>query len=411
MTRVLHVNKFLYRRGGAEGYMLDVAALQAAAGDDVAFFGTDHEVEAGLPLAGTLPSYVEMNPPPRGLAPRAGAVAGVLWNRDAEHKMALAVDAFRPDVVHLHNIYHHLSPSILRPLRTRGARVVMTLHDYKLACPTYQFLDKGAPCEACLGGHFSRAVVRRCRDGSLTTTTLMAVESALHAHLRSYASVDAFICPSRFMVDKMTQAGVFPERLRHIPHPVACAPARRQRRDGVLFAGRLSQEKGCDVLIEALGRLRSEGHACHLTVAGDGPDRAVLEELAARVTPGAVTFLGRVDKPTLGRLLAKTVVAVVPSRWHENQPLAVLEGLAAGAPVIATTLGGMPELVRDGLDGLLVPPDNPAALAAGLGRLLSDPARAARMGAAGRARVAQEFTAEVHLAALRSLYQEERPAA
>jgi glycosyltransferase involved in cell wall biosynthesis len=313
------------------------------------------------------------------------------------------VEAFRPDVVHLHNVYHQLSPSILRPLAERDIPAVMTLHDYKLACPTYQLLDRGVPCQACVGGHFSQAVRRRCKGNSITASGLAAFELWLHTTAGAYDPVGRFVCPSRFLAAKMAEANVFPERLRWLPHFVDTASIDRKRERGgpVVFAGRLSPEKGVDTLIEAVGRL-----GCHLDIAGDGTERARLGERAETLAPGLVRFHGRLPRAEVHRLFRSASVAAVPSRWFENQPMTVLEAFACGIPVVASDLGGLSELIDPGIDGDLVPPDDPEALAAALDRIMTRPSAALAMGGDARAKVRAQFDPPRHLAGLTTIYQE-----
>ena len=402
--RILHVNKFLHRRGGSESYMLDLAEHQRRAGDDVAFFAMQHPDNEPAPLAACFPSYLELNPPPPTATGKVRAAARMVWSTSAAAGIDQAVRRFRPDVAHLHLIHHQLSPSILRPLARHAVPVVMTLHDFKLACPTYHFLDKGNLCEACLGGKFQNAVLRRCKNGSLLESALVAGELALHTWFRAYGPVQIFICPSRFIAAKMTEAGVFPDRLRVLRHfaevpPLDDTPARQ----GLLFAGRLSKEKGVDVLIEAVGLM---GPQATLDVAGDGPEREGLVRLAERLAPGRVRFLGRLSKAELQPRLLAAAVLVIPSRFYENQPMIVLEAFGAGLPVVGSDLGGIHELIDPGVDGLLVPPAAPRPLAAALTELLSDPGRARRMGRAGRAKVERDHSVDDHLLGLETLYAE-----
>ena len=205
--RVLHVNKFLYRRGGAEGYLFDVARLQERAGDVVEFFGMAHvDNDRGLTYAGDFPSQVDLEPPPPGLRGRAAAAARMIWSTSARDGLRRVLADFRPDVVHMHNVYHQLSPSVVAACRDAGVPCVMTLHDYKLACPSYQMLDRGEPCDACVTGGPLQAARRSCKDGSRSASTLLAVESWLHRKLRAYAGIGVFIAPSEFL------AGVSPTR-------------------------------------------------------------------------------------------------------------------------------------------------------------------------------------------------------
>lgn len=161
--RVLHVNKFLHRRGGAEGYMFDVATLQEAAGHEVDYWGMDHPDNIdGLPLADTFAPYVELEPAPGGLA-GATAAARMIWSPRSRTGIEGAIARFQPDVVHCHNIYHQLSPSVIAAVAAADIPCVMTLHDYKLACPSYQLLADGAPCQDCVGSGTWHAVRRRCK--------------------------------------------------------------------------------------------------------------------------------------------------------------------------------------------------------------------------------------------------------
>ncbi|MEV1288055.1 glycosyltransferase [Micromonospora sp. NPDC049679] len=402
--RVLHVNKFLYRRGGAEGYLLDLAELQRAAGDEVGYFGMTHpHNESPLPYAEHFPSHVEFEPAPRGLRPRAAAAGRMIWSPAGRRGLARVLADFRPDVVHLHNIYHQLSPSVLAAARAAKVPCVLTLHDYKLACPSYQLLDKGELCDACVTGGPLMAARRRCKDGALGPSALLAVESWLHRSLRAYDPVAVFVSPSRFLAGVMGRAGVFPDRMHVLNHfvDVAALPMKETPGGGVVYAGRLSHEKGVDLLIEAVAALPA---GAPVDIAGDGPARPALEERARRLAPGRIRFHGRLDKTRLHELIRSAAVVAVPSRWHENQPMAVLEAFGCGVPVVGTDLGGLPELITAGVDGEIVVADDPAALAVALGRLVADPGRAYAMGRAGRARVERDFSPAAHLTGLRELY-------
>ncbi len=405
--RILHVNKFLHRRGGAEGYMLDLATLQRAAGHEVAFFGMDHP-DNDQACAGTPASYVAFDVTPDGIRRKAALVSRMVWSSSAQRGMTEALDAFRPDVVHAHNIYHQLSPSVVHAARRRGVPVVLTMHDYKLACPTYQLLDDGRPCTACVTGGPWQAARRACKDGSRAASAAAALEVSLHRRFGAYDGVGRFIAPSRFLADTMTTAGVYPDRLRVLPNftDLDVVPRSGAATGAAVYAGRLSAEKGVDTLVRAVALVaKSFPHVpgVLLDVAGDGPERPALERLAGEVVPGRVRFHGRLPREHLIELVGGAVLSVVPSRWHENQPLAVLESFALGVPVLATDLGGLPELVDD-QTGWMVPADDVAAMAACLTSALGDPEEARLRGKRGR-RVAQErHHPQTHLAAITDIY-------
>lgn len=401
--RILHVNKFLYRRGGAEAYMHEVATLQRAQGDEVEFFGEQHPDNEPFTYAAHFPPLVEFDRPMHGVTERAKALGRMLYSTSARRGMEAVLDTFEPDVVHLHNIYHGLSPSILQPIATRDVPAVMTLHDYKLACPTYRFLDHGRVCEACLGKHFHQAALHRCKDGSFLASAAGSLELGLHTLTHAYGPVARFICPSHFLAAKMEQAGVYPDRLRVLNNFVDPAGIALKDAPGgpLVFAGRLSHEKGVDVLLEALGRVPG----AELVVAGEGDRRPELELQARRVAPGRVRFVGRLPKPAVIALVREASALVLPSRWYENQPMSILEAYSCGVPVVTSDLGGMAELVEHGRTGWVVPPDDPEALAQQLGELLADPQAAFDAGRAARRWVA-DFSPDRHLERLGDLYLE-----
>ncbi|HVE45828.1 MAG TPA: glycosyltransferase family 4 protein [Acidimicrobiales bacterium] len=399
------MNKFLHRRGGSEAYMLELAALQRQAGHDVTFFSMQHPDNEPAPLEQHFPTYLELNPAPAGVAGKLKAAARMVWSSSSAAGMEKVIREFKPDVAHLHIIHHQLSPSILRPLAQHRVPSVMTLHDFKLACPTYHFLDKGKVCEACLGGKFQNAVLRRCKNGSLVESALLAGELTLHTYFRAYAPIQLFICPSRFIAAKMTEAGVFPDKLRVLPHFAQASGRGRTAtlKKGLLFAGRLSVEKGVDLVVEALQWMDA---STILDIAGEGPEQEKLEELASRVAPGRVRFLGRLSKVELQQHLDAAAVLAIPSRFYENQPMIILEAFASGVAVVGSDRGGVRELIEPGVDGLLVPPEDPRALATALNALLSDTDRAAAMGRAGRVKVERDYSIPGHLQGLDRLYAE-----
>ncbi|WP_131742776.1 glycosyltransferase [Actinomadura roseirufa] len=410
--RILHINKFLYRRGGAEAYMLDLAALQRAQGDETAFYAMEHPDNISTPYAPHFPGHLEMNPLPPGLAGKVRGAGRMMWSTGARRGLARVIAGFRPDVAHLHNIYHQLSPSVLAALRDAGVPAVMTLHDYKLVCPSYNMLAGGRPCTACVDGGLRQAVARRCKGGSLAASAAVAAETWLHRRFGAYDHVAAFICPSRFLAGQLTEAGVYGDRLHVVDHFVAPAPdtltdeAAGPVEPGggaggrLLVAGRLSAEKGVDVAIQAAALLPGVG----LDVAGDGPERPALERLAERVAPGQVRFHGRLPRHEVEALLRTADALLVPSRWFENQPMIILEGYGGGVPVVAARLGGIPELVEDGVTGRLVPPDDPAALAEAANVFVTSSSRRHEAGAAARRIAAERFSPERHLLRLEEVY-------
>ncbi len=304
--------------------------------------------------------------------------ASLVWNTEAAARLEALLEQVKPDVAHLHNIYHHLSPSILPVLRRHGIPVVMTLHDLRLLCPAIHMLRQGEVCERCRGGHYYQAVLGRCVKDSAAASLLAALETFHQRSRRLYEDqVDLFLCPSRFIRQKYIEWG-FPEaKLKHLPNFVDLEqwhPDRIPRdlpRDAYLYFGRLSREKGLHTLLEAhAGWSRAHGGTAPLTllIAGEGPAGRELRQLAEKLKLANVEFMGPLRQDALRAALGRSRFTVLPSECYENAPMAALESLASGLPLVGTHLGGIPEMVTDGSTGVLAEPCDSASLQAALQR-------------------------------------------
>lgn len=387
--RILQVNKFYDPRGGAERILFDLEDGLRERGHELAVFATADPRNRPTPWARHFPPARDYDQPTPGQ--RVSQAVGVLHDREAAAALEGLLDEFAPDVAHLHNIYHQLSPSVLGPLRRRGIPVVMTLHDYKLSCPTYTHFRDGAPCELCLGRTLAWPVARhRCSRGSLAESALLAVESSWHRWRRSYErGVDLFLAPSEFLRGLVLRHGLPAARVVHLPNAPRALPGpapagERDPRPTVLYAGRLTAEKGIAMLVEAARAQPS----VQLRVAGDGP---LLDELRARPLPN-VEWLGRVGAERLAAERARAWACALPSVWYENMPLSLLEAWASARPVLASDRGGHRELLESGVGGELLPAGDVAAWSAALAALGGRADALAAQGEAGRARVEAEFS-------------------
>lgn len=400
--KILHIDKFLRREGGAAAYMLNVAEAQRSAGHDVEFFSMDDARNLPSTLQQHFPRNIQFDPIPPGALNKARAIGRMLWSAEAASGVKASVRQYRPDIVHLHTFYHQLSPSILHAIDRERIPMVMTVHDYKIVCPSYRMTANGQPCRACVGGSLFNPVIKKCKGDSRSEGAVLSAEAILHKFLGSYGKVARFICPSQFMYEVLIEGGVDPSKLVHVPHFVEPYPYLHPNSQSgdVLYAGRLSPEKGVDVLIDAVAGL----DGVRLRIAGDGPLRVSLEERAARAAPDRITFLGQLSKEALLAEFDAASVAVAPSTWYENQPIAVLEAMASGTPSIVTSLGGAPELVVPGTTGLIVAPNDVQDLRDAIRDLAIDPSKAQRMGAAARKRATEHFDLAAHLRSLDEVY-------
>ncbi len=335
----------------------------------------------------------------------------VIYSFQARRRVERIINEHRPEIAHLHNIYHQISPSILPVLKKNGLRTVLTSHDYKLICPNYTLFDGRGTCEKCLGGKNYHVLTTGCHGGSLATGMTLAIESYLHLFLGSYRRyLDMVITPSRFMKECFVRFGIPEAKIVYVPNFVDPIPENIEPGRGgyILYMGRLSREKGVDSLILAM----REFQETPLIIAGDGPERKALERMSEEEGVGNVRFVGQKESDDLGGLLSGSMFTVVPSIWYENCPLSVLESMAYGRPVIGSKTGGIPDLIHDGEDGLLFSPGDANGLSDRIGLLLGDAGYRERLGRKAHRRARQEFTKEAHRDRILSIYSDllDRPA-
>jgi glycosyltransferase involved in cell wall biosynthesis len=316
------------------------------------------------------------------------------WSTSARRRFRALVGANRPDVVHLHNPYPLLSPGVVRWATAAGLPVLQTVHNVRHACLAGTFARDGRTCRDCLGRRVPwPGVVHGCYRGARGPSLALAV--AQSAHRRTWLQVDRFIAVSAYVARVIAAAGLPAERTvvraNGVPDPGPPPPPG----SGVLFAGRLSREKGVDLLLDVWGDRRLRPPA-PLLIAGDGPLRPQVEEAAADPD---LHYLGPLDPVALSQTLTRAAVVAVPSRTPEALPNVVLEAFAHGRAVIAGRVGALPDMV-DGQVGRVADP-HPKALATGLQEALAD---ADALGEAARRRFLSEYTATRSLDRLLEIY-------
>ncbi len=334
-----------------------------------------------------------------GLTERLVLPARVVWSREDARALTRLSLRVRPDVVHIHNTFPLISLSVLRSFQELSIPVVMTLHNPRLFCANAQLFRDGRPCEDCLGGSPVPGVIHACYRGSRAATAPIAASILFHRWTDGLSRVDRFITPSSFLRAKVIAGGLRTDRVVVKPnfvHP----PDRLRDGPGIhhLFLGRLSSEKGPDMLAAAwtpdLGTL---------LVAGDGPMRDSLASVAAATT--GMHLLGHRSADECSDLLCDARALVVPSRVYEVFPVAVVEAFAHGVPVIAPAHGPFPEIVEDGVRGLLFRPGDVADLQRCL-RALADDGLSRRLGEQARRSYEALYTPEHCLRSLESIYRD-----
>jgi len=398
---LLSINNYYYPRGGAEVVFLEQNRMLENVGWNVVPFAMRHKDNLETPWDKYFPDEIEFGRD-YGIADKLLNATRIIYSMQARAKMTELLDVFRPRIAHVHNIYHHLSPSILPLLRDRGIPTVMTVHDLKLACPAYTMMRDARPCESCRGGKIHNVLVNRCIKGSAALSGLVMIETAVHRLSRIYETgITRFVVPSRFVLETLVRWGWKREVFVHVPNFVDTQ--RFAMSDNVgqrfVYVGRLEATKGVETLLRAAALAKQP-----LTFVGRGPAEARLRQLGDELNADVV-FAGHLGKDALTAAIQSARAIVLPSEVNENAPLSVLEAYATGRPVIGADIAGIPELIREDETGALFPSGDVEALAVRLERFAQLPdTRLAGMGKAGRRWVEQDFNAKVYRDRILALY-------
>ncbi len=371
--KILMVNKFLYPNGGSETYIFKLGEQLQIMGHRIQYFGMEHE---GRIVGNHVESYTS------DLDFHGGGIRKflypfkIIYSVEARKKIRLVLEDFAPDVVHLNNINFQLTPSVIYEIRAyekkrrKRVRIVYTAHDYQWVCPNHMMRvpSTGEICFACRGGDYKQCSIKRCIHNSRIKSLLGTMEAKYYAKRKTYDLVDVIVCPSEFMKKQLDTdpllagktvmmhnfieaQGEQRERMEAVDeakneHNTDFIPAKgsevtRNGKDYVVYFGRFSEEKGTATLLKACRALPG----IPFVFAGTGP----LESLVNRVPN--VENRGFLQGEELRRLIAGARFSVYPSEWYENCPFSVMESQVYGTPVLASDLGGAPELVQAGKTG------------------------------------------------------------
>lgn len=375
--RVLIVHNVYQQSGGEDSVFRSEAMLLRQHGHEVEEFTRHNDAIAG------------MN--------RAALALRTVWSSEAGEALRTAVARFRPDVVHAHNTFPLISPAAYWAVHSLGIPVVQTLHNFRLLCPQAMLLRNGTVCEDCVGHFPWRGVMRACYRESLPQTAVHAMMLGTHRVMRTYRDkVTLYVALNDFCRDVFVRGGLPADRVRVKPNFVE-PPQERNPGDGAgfLYVGRLSREKGIATLA---GALALAGVTCEAI--GSGPEEGVLAE-----APG-VTMAGWRDGTYVAQRMARVRALVMPSLWYENFPRTLVEAFASGLPVIASRLGAMGTLIRDGATGVLFNPGDATDLAAKLRWAAGHPDEMAAMGRNALREYEERYTPEANHRILLDIYGE-----
>ncbi|MGO9124948.1 MAG: glycosyltransferase family 4 protein [Terriglobales bacterium] len=405
LMKILFCNKYNFPFSGTEAYLFELMDLLRSQGHEVALFSMADSRGESTAYDHHFVPHLDFKDSTAGWLARAKLGAHAVYSTDARDRLGEMVQAFQPDIAHVRNIYHHLSPSILWELKAQGIPTIYHLNDFKLLCPVYNMVTKGRACQQSCTGKYWKMISKGCYDGPVSSATVLMAEAYIHHWIGTYGKcVDHFLTPSQFAKQQLTQNGFSSEKITVLPHfqnlPEAAPPAPANA--PILYFGRLSPEKGVDHLLRAMQALPQ----VRLQIAGDGPQRSELEGLARTLGLENVEFTGHLTGKDLERRIAAARFTILPSLAYETLGKSILESYAWQRPVVASDLGSRRELVREGETGLLYPPGDVEQLSGAISYLAQRPQQVQEMGAAGRQLVAARHSPFTHYQELMQLYEQ-----
>ena len=401
--KILIINKFFFQFGGTERYMFSLIDLLESYGHETIPFAMAHPSNVKSEYSEYFVSQVELEKPKISLA-GLKAAGRVIYSFEAARKLRRLIRETKPDLAHLQNIYHQLSPSILQVLKEEKIPCVQTVHDYAYLSPSYGLFDHGAICERVKPRRYYRAVLHKCVKNSFMASALDAFAFRVHATLGlDERLVGRLIAPSVFVKNKFAEWGKNVFRMEVLPHFIDATSYEPDFAPGaeIAYVGRLAEEKGIGVLLAAMEKIPE----VRLKVIGTGPMEKQLKDFCALAELKNVRFLGRLRHTETMEEIVKSRFVVVPSLFYEPFGYLPIEAACLGKTVIASRVGGLPEIIKDRETGVLVPPGDAKALAAAIRELNADEPAIRAMGKAGRAMVEAGFRPDDYYRKLMEIYE------
>ncbi|MFA4880106.1 MAG: glycosyltransferase family 4 protein [Candidatus Doudnabacteria bacterium] len=397
--KILNINKFYHIQGGADRHYFDLTKLLERHGHKVIPFSMHSDKNNPSPYAQYFVSEVDLSRPKFSFK-ALFALGRIFYSLEAKRKIRALIQKEKPEIAHIHNIYHQISPSILGVLKKHKIPIVMTVNDYKLICPNYQLFQHNKVCEKCRKRKYYQCFFNKCVKDSYLASLANTLEMYFHKAFRFYERyVNIFICPSKFMRQKLTAWGLPQAKLVTLPYFIKeeyITPL--EEKDYILFFGRLSPEKGLDLLISVMRKLPE----IKLKIVGEGPEKEKLEDYVQKNHISNVQFLGYKQGDELKKIIQKSRFVVVPSSWQEVFGLVVLESFNLGKVVLASKKGGLQEIIREGNTGFFF--QNAAELAKKIQSLYQNRETTQKIGRRARREI-RRYNPEVYYQNLMKIYQ------
>jgi glycosyltransferase involved in cell wall biosynthesis len=345
----------------------------------------------------------EQNAYPDSVSKKIGMAVDCIWSRRWHREFRTLLQKSRPDIVHIHNFFPRISPSIYYACRREGVPVVQTLHNFRLLCAGAELYRDGKVCEECLDHSVLRGIRHGCYQGSKLGTAVLTLMVDVHRRARTWSSmVDCYVALTEFSRLKLIAGGLPADRIRVKPNFVLPDPEPRSGRgEYALFVGRLVKSKGISTMIEAWRQLSG----VPLQIVGDGPCRDEIESLKNSGVLPSVTYRGRLPRAETLAAMKNARFLVFPSEWYEGFPVTIAEAFACGVPVVGSRLGAMQEIIADGVTGLHFHAGDVSDLRQKVEWAWAHPAEVEQMGRRARQEFEQKYTAEKNILMLEETYE------
>ncbi len=384
--KILQINKFFYPKGGTETYLFSLISLLSKNGHEIVGFSQKNKNNINIKGEEFFINEINLD---KFYFKNIFKIGRIFWSFGAKKNISKLINQEDIDLVHIHNIYHQISPSILSTIKKAGLPIVMTVHDFKLVSPNYTLF----------------ATKNQRTSKSFIARLLMSLEYFFHRSIKVYQNnIDLFIAPSEFVKNKLISSGFEVNKIIVLPHFIESNDQINNlaEKNYIICFGRLDTSKGIDILIKAFAQIKSDSD---LKIIGNGPYKKELEKLVKNLgVENKIEFIDHCHKKDLELIMAQSLFTVFPSLVHETFGLGIIESYFLGKPVIASRVGAYTENVTNNKTGLLVEPENIPELKNAIEKLILDLDLRKSMGQSAKQMALDMFTADIHINKINNIY-------
>lgn len=399
---ILQVNKFFYIRDGTSRYFFNVSELLRKYGHVVSFFSMKHPKNKPCRQSKYFVSNISFEK--NKLSDPLKIVTRIFYSFEARNQIKKLLDKMNIDIAHIHSIYHHISPSILVEIKKRKIPIVMTVHDYHLIAPNYLLFHNGKICEVTKPSKYYKALFHKCVRNSYIASLAEFIEKYINNLFNWERNlIDIFITPTNFVKGKLIEYGFSKDKIVVLPLFIDYKNYKPNYHPGkyILYFGGLYEQKGVEFLIKVMENLPK----IPCLIVGDGSERNRLQNIIKKEKINNVELLGHIEDSKLIELVSNSCFTVMPSKWFEGFGLVNLEAHACGKPVVASQIGGIPDVVEDGVTGFLFKPGSIEDCMEKIQKIWNNPSLVKKMGRNAREKTERDFSPEDHYKKLLEIYQ------